>query len=156
MPISNLRIVVIAVVINVLALSGGWVGEAHATKYAGEPYHLSVGGRALGRGGAFTASFPDASSAFWNIASLAQIRKSEVILQHAETFGSLLNHDFAAVAIPSKDSSGWSWGAYFTYLGGSGIPLTVIDSITGRPRVDRVAGHSDWSVAVGGARRGGS
>jgi len=91
-----------------------------ATKYAGEPYHLGVGARALGRGGAFVAARPDASSAFWNIASLSSINRIEVLAQHAEAFGSLLNHDFISVAIPSRTESGWAFGAYGTYLGGGG------------------------------------
>lgn len=124
-----------------------------ATKYAGEPYNLSVGGRALGRGGAFTASYPDASSVFWNIAALAGLRRPEVILQHTETFGSLLNHDFAGVAFPARSPGSWAWGLYGSYLGGGGILLTTRDSTTNRPVVTREARHSDWSFGVGLARR---
>lgn len=126
----------------------GW-----ATKYAGEPYHLGVGARALGRGGAFVAARPDAASAFWNIASLASIDRTEVLAQHAEAFGSLLNHDFVAVAIPSRTESGWAFGAYGTYLGGGGIQLTELDTLRGRPFVTGEENHADWSLSVGMARR---
>lgn len=124
-----------------------------ATKYAGEPYHLGVGGRALGRGGAFVASRPDASSVFWNIASLAALQRPEALAQHAETFGSLLNHDFASVAFPAKSETGWAWGAYATYLGGGGIQITELDTLRGRPEVVREENHGDWSVAFGLAKR---
>jgi hypothetical protein len=125
---------------------------AWATKYAGDPYHIGVGGRALGRGGAATASIPDAAMVFWNIASLTSLQEPEIVLQHAETFGSLLNHDFAAVAVPAREADGWAWGAYGTYLGGGGILLTEYDSTTGRPVLDEETHHGDWSVAFGVAR----
>ncbi|GAB4316886.1 MAG: hypothetical protein Kow0074_05140 [Candidatus Zixiibacteriota bacterium] len=128
---------------------------AEATKFAGEPYHLGVGGRALGRGGAFVASTPDASSTFWNIAALAILQRPEVMAQHAETFGSLLDHDFLAVAVPPGSGSPWAWGIYGTYLGGSGIKITEIDTLRGRPVTVREENHGDWSLAVGLARRTG-
>jgi len=128
-------------------------GNARATKYAGEPYYLGVGGRALGRGGAFVASSPDASSAFWNVAALASLDRPEAMAQHAETFGSLLNHDFAAIVMPVSDSTGWAWGAYATYLGGGGIQLTALDTLTHRPVVTRTENHADWSLAFGLARK---
>jgi hypothetical protein len=126
---------------------------AEATKYAGEPYHLGVGGRALGRGGAFVAARPDASSVFWNIAALADLGRPEAMAQHAETFGSLLNHDFVSVAFPAGDSTGWAWGAYGTYLGGGGIQITALDTLRGRPDVVREENHGDWSLAFGLARK---
>lgn len=128
-------------------------GTAWGTKYAGEPYYLGVGGRALGRGGAFVASRPDASSAFWNIATLAGLQRPEIMAQHSETFGSLLNHDFAAFVMPASDSTGWAWGVYGTYLGGSGIQITALDTVSGRPVVTQTESHADWSFAFGLARR---
>ncbi|MEW5701014.1 MAG: hypothetical protein AB1792_02120 [Candidatus Zixiibacteriota bacterium] len=130
----------------------GHCTDARATKFAGEPYYLGVGGRALGRGGAFVASRPDASVLYWNFAAAAILSRPEILAQHAEAFGSLLNHDFVAVAMP-PGTSGWAWGASIYYLGGSGIQLTVFDSTTGRPRVDRTARHADWALAFGLARR---
>lgn len=127
--------------------------RASATKYAGEPYYLGVGARALGRGGAFVASQPDASSAFWNIATLAGLSRPELMAQHAEAFGSLLNHDFVSIVMPAADSAGWAWGAYATYLGGGGIQLTALDTLTGRPVVTRTENHADWSLAFGLARK---
>ncbi|MBD3297993.1 MAG: hypothetical protein GF341_05000 [candidate division Zixibacteria bacterium] len=126
---------------------------ANATKFAGEPYHLGVGARALGRGGAYVASPPDASSMFWNVASLAVLSRPEAMAQHAETFGSLLDHDFVAVAVPSRPESPWAWGVYGTYLGGSGIKITEVDSLRGRPVAVREENHGDWSLAVGLARK---
>ena len=128
-------------------------GSAFATKYAGEPYYLGVGGRALGRGGAFVASAPDASSAFWNVAALAFLERPEAMAQHAETFGALLNHDFVAFVMPTPDSTGWAWGGYATYLGGGGIQLTALDTLTSRPVVTSSENHADWSLVFGLARK---
>jgi len=128
------------------------VTDAAATKYAGEPYHLGVGARALGRGSAFVSATPDASSIFWNVAALSVLERPQVMAQHAETFGSLLNHDFVAVAAPAGANGSWSWGAYATYLGGGGIQITEIDTLRGRPGVTSEENHSDWSVAFGLAR----
>ncbi|MBI3871590.1 MAG: hypothetical protein HY304_00755 [candidate division Zixibacteria bacterium] len=127
--------------------------SASATKYAGEPYYLGVGARALGRGGAFVAATPDGSSSYWNVASLVALRRPEIMVQHAEAFGSLLNHDFAGIGVPPSTPNGWAWGAYGYYLGGAGIQLTVFDSTTGRPKVDRLARHGDWAIGVALARR---
>ena len=135
----------------VILLAAG--SDARATKYAGEPYNLGVGARALGRGGAFVASRPDASSIYWNVASLAVLERAQVLAQHAETFGSLLNHDIVAFAAPAADSGAWAWGAYATYLGGGGIQITEIDTLRGRPSVTSEESHSDWSVAFGLARK---
>jgi hypothetical protein len=128
-------------------------GPASATKYAGEPYALGAGGRALGRAGAFTAASPDASSAYWNIAALTRLERNEFLVQHAETFGSLLNHEFVAVGVAPRQADGWAWGGYLSYLGGSGIQLTVLDSTTGRPRVVAEASHANWSIVAGAARQ---
>jgi len=125
---------------------------SQATKFAGEPYYVGVGGRALGRGGAFVASLPDASSMYWNVAATTALVRPEIIAQHAEAFGSLLNHDFVALAMP-PGLSGWTWGVCGSYVGGSGIQLTVYDSTTGRPKVEREARHGDWSFAFGLARQ---
>lgn len=131
------------------------VPQASATKYAGEPYNLGAGARALGRGGAFVASRPDASSIYWNVAALAVLDRPQIMAQHAETFGSLLNHDIVAFAAPARANGAWSWGAYATYLGGGGIQITDIDTLRGRPSVTSEESHSDWSVAVGLARKSG-
>lgn len=128
---------------------------APAAKYAGESYHIGVGARALGRGGAFVAARPDASSAFWNIAATAAISEVEIMAQHAEAFGTLLNHDFVAVALPAKGETGWAFGFYGTYLGGGGIQLTEFDSLRGRPVVTGEENHADWSLSAGIARKTG-
>lgn len=130
-----------------------WSTDAYATKYAGEPYFLGVGGRALALGGASVGARPDASSPFWNPASLTALSHAEAMFQHSETFGSLLDHDYIGAVLPAgRIGADWAWGAQIIRLGGGGIQLTDIDSTTGRPRVGDDESHSNWTVGVSAAR----
>ncbi len=130
-----------------------WCGPAHATKYAGEPYYLGVGGRALALGGCGVGARADAASPFWNPASLTSLVRAEAMFQHSETFGSLLDHDYLGGVMPSgRVAEGWSFGLHVMRLGGGGIQLTEIDSTTGRPRVGDEASHSNWTIGVSTAR----
>jgi hypothetical protein len=76
------------------------MGVGGSGKYAGEFLAIGVGGRALGMGGAAVALASDATAGFWNPANLARIDYPQIVLMHNEQFGSLLNHDYGAVAIP--------------------------------------------------------
>lgn len=74
--------------------------ETGVAKYAGEFISLGVGGRALAMGGAFVALANDVTAGYWNPAGLSRITYPQFILMHDEQFGSLVNHDYGAVAIP--------------------------------------------------------
>src|SRR5438046_9685026 len=75
---------------------------AGATKYAGEFMKIPVGARAVGMGGAFVAVADDATSPFWNPAGMVYLPYKEAFLQHAEQFGSLVNHHFGGAVWPTK------------------------------------------------------
>ena len=122
---------------------------SYSAKYAGEPFSLGVGARALAMGGATIAGPFDASAAYWNPAGLNYVSRHNIIAMHAETFGSLLNHDFVAYARHRGDSRFMirSYGFYFYYLGGGGIKITDIDPVTGRPYVVREESHGDFLFA---------
>lgn len=102
----------------VLALLCSPAAFAGSGKYAGEFLAIGVGGRALGMGGAAVALTADATAGFWNPANLARIDYPQFVLMHNEQFGSLLNHDYGAVAIPFGP---------FTSLGLSVIRLGIDD-----------------------------
>jgi len=135
----------------VLLLVAG--GPAHAAKYSGDPYSLGVGARALAMGGATIAGPFDGSAAYWNPAGMSLLGDRRLIGMHAETFGSLLNHDFVAYTDgrPRDGSSVQSFGFYLYYLGGGGIKITQLNEFE-RPYVVREESHSDilLSAAVGG------
>jgi hypothetical protein len=120
----------------------------HAAKYAGEPFYLGVGAQALGMGGAFSAAASDVTAGFWNPAGLAFISSKEAAFMHAETFGSLLNHDYLAFAMP-LGSDGRKFGAVsLTRLGGGGVKITEWDLNTNRPRIIREENHADYQLIL--------
>ena len=83
-----------------LAASGNAYAQTGVAKYAGEFISLGVGGRALAMGGTSVALANDVTAGYWNPAWLSQISYPQFILMHDEQFGSLVNHDYGAVAIP--------------------------------------------------------
>lgn len=97
-------------------------GAQTIAKYAGEFMAIGVGGRALGLGGAHVALANDATAGYWNPAALARINYPEGIIMHDERFGSLINYDFAAVAIPFGPDA--SLALSVLRLGVDGIPDT--------------------------------
>jgi len=122
---------------------------ASAAKYAGDPFSLGVGGRGLAMGGAVVAGPFDATAAYWNPAGLTQLHGRQIGAMHAETFGSLLNHDFVSY-VDARERSGGSlraFGFYLYYLGGGGIKITALDENTNRYYVLREESHADVLLA---------
>src|SRR5205814_8474887 len=97
-----------------------------ATKYAGEFMKIPVGARAIGMGGAFSAVTDDATAPYWNPAGMVYLPYREAMLQHAEQFGSLLNHDVGSVVVPLKGAAGHllAVGGTMIRLGTDNIPIT--------------------------------
>ncbi len=124
-----------------------------AAKYAGEAFSLGVGGRGLALGGAVVAGAFDGTTAYWNPAGMNRLNGRYVVFMHAETFGSLLNHDYISY-LDTRGRSGsliQAFGFYVYYLGGGGIKIT--DTLSnGRPFVVREESHGDYlfSAAVSG------
>jgi hypothetical protein len=85
-----------------------------------------VGARAVGMGGAFAAVADDATSPFWNPAGMVYLPYKEAFLQHAEQFGSLVNHNFGAAVWPMKadDERRSAVGVALTWVGVDDIPIT--------------------------------
>ncbi len=106
-------------------------------KYAGDFMAIGVGGRPLGMGGAFVAIANDVTAGYYNPAGLALINYPEISLMHDERYGSLVNYDYAAVAIPYDTDM--SFGLSIMRLGVDGIPDTrnaLIDRNTGQVITD--------------------
>src|SRR5512143_1234923 len=97
-----------------------------ATKYAGEFMKIPVGARAVGMGGAFSAVADDATAPYWNPAGMVYLPYREAFLQHAEQFGSLVNHNFGGVVMPLKSGADRraALGVTMTGVGVNDIPIT--------------------------------
>jgi hypothetical protein len=155
----KLRAVMAGMVMAATALGGTGVG-----KYAGEFLSLGAGGRALGMGGAAVALASDATAGYWNPAGLSHLVYPQVILMHDEQFGSLVNYDYGAVALPVGSTS--SLALSILRLGVDDIPDTrnagvdINGNVTYDPnqfsRIDptRVTyfNAADWAVYVSYAK----
>ncbi len=108
--------------IVVMLVAGEAIGGTGVAKYAGEFMSLGVGGRALGMGGAFVALANDVTAGYWNPAGLARINYPQIALMHDEQFGSLVNYDYGAVAMPFGANT--SLGFSVIRLGVDDIPDT--------------------------------
>ncbi|MCX6826533.1 MAG: hypothetical protein NTV06_04600 [candidate division Zixibacteria bacterium] len=122
---------------------------SYGAKYAGEPFSLGVGARPLAMGGATIAGPFDGSAGYWNPAGLNHLNGRNFIVMHAETFGSLLNHDFAGYASKKGNAKNFiqAYGFYLYYLGGGGIKITDLNVHTERPFVVREESHADYLMA---------
>jgi len=117
--------------------------SAHATKYAGEFLKVPVGARAVGMGGAFTAVADDATAIWWNPAGMIYLPYKEVLPQHAEKFGSLVNHDFMGFVLPLKGPPSKQSAL------GIGLLRLAVDDILITPRpgsLQPVSGFQDYGT----------
>src|SRR5260221_7794896 len=114
------RVVVAALLCAMSAAPAG------ATKYAAEFLKIPVGARAVGMGGAFVAVADDATSPFWNPAGMVYLPYKEAFLQHAEQYGSLVNHNFGGAVWPMKNGEERrsALGLSLTWVGVNDIPIT--------------------------------
>ena len=110
----------------VLAASLLAAGPASATKYAGEFLKIPIGARAIGMGTSFTAVTDDATAPYWNPAGMVYLPYREVVFQHAEKFGSLLNHDYLGAVLPLGGTTGHqsALGISIIRLATDDIPIT--------------------------------
>lgn len=111
---------------------------ASATKYAAEFLKVPVGPRAIAMGGAFTAVADDATSPHWNPAGMIYLPYREVVFQHAERFGNLLNQDYLSAVFPLGGPEGRT-----AALGVSVVRLAV-DDIAITPRGDQLRAPEDF------------
>ncbi|NOY87983.1 MAG: PorV/PorQ family protein [FCB group bacterium] len=125
------------------------LSSVRSAKYASEAFSLGVGGRGMALGGAVVAGAFDGSAAYWNPAGLNLLNGRYIMAMHAETFGSLLNHDFIAYtdARYSHNSLIKAFGFYIYYLGGGGIKITQLDEFN-RPYVIKEESHGDYLLSA--------
>lgn len=79
--------------------------KAQKKAFVNEYLNLGVGARAFSMGGSNTASTQDVYSGYWNPAGLSRITSDfDLGLMHAEYFAGIFKYDYAALAMPLKDS----------------------------------------------------
>ena len=137
----KLRLILIAVLF--------FCTSANAAKFSGESFSLGVGARGLAMGGAVIAGPFDGTASYWNPAGMNYLNHRHIIAMHAETFGSLLNHDYVAYidSRPREKGKISAFGFYFYYLGGGGIKITQLNQFN-RPFVVREESHADILLAA--------
>ncbi len=99
---------------------------AFATKYAGEFLKIPIGPRAIGLGGAFSAISDDATASYWNPAGMVYLPYKEVMFEHQEKFGNLLNHDYLSMVMPlgGEKTKRSALGVSLIRLSTDNIPIT--------------------------------
>ena len=133
-------------------------------KYAGEFLAIGVGGRPLGMGGAYVAAANDVTAGYYNPAGLINLNYPQVALMHEERFGSLVNYDYAGVAIPyGKDMS---LGLSIIRLAVDGIPdtrnalvdangdgtLNILDDRLDYSKITEFS-NQDWAIYLSFAKK---
>ena len=83
---------------------------AFATKYTAAFLNNSVGARAAGMGGSFTALGLDATTIHWNPAALGRISEPEIVLMHSNQFNNLLKYDSGHFVWPDIGSGSLGLG----------------------------------------------
>ncbi len=139
-----------------LVLSANATAQTGVGKYAGEFLALGVGARALGMGGVAAALVGDVTAGYWNPAGLAKINYPQIAAMHAQSFGNIVNYNYAAVAVPFDENK--SFGLSVIRLGVSDIPDTraAWDDSRNRP-VDNAEnfitrfGAADWAFLLSAA-----
>ena len=91
-----------------LFLTGISFAQTTFGKYAGEFLTLGAGGRAMSLGGANVALVNDVTAGYWNPAGLINVNTTQFSLLHEEHFGSLVNYNYAGIAIPYKQDMSFS------------------------------------------------
>lgn len=133
-------------------------------KYAGEFLAIGVGGRALAMGSAQVAVVNDVTAGYWNPAGLARMNYPQVALMHEEHFGSLVNYNYGAVAIPY--GTDMSFGLSLVRISVDGIPDTrnalydangdgILDIHSDKLDVSKITefSNTDWAAYLTFAKR---
>ena len=134
-----------------------WFVPLMATKYAGEPFSLGFGARALSLGGSFVSISDDPSAVYWNPAGLRQIGGKGLLVMHSEYYGGLLKSDFLSGSIENLFFERSTFGVGIYLLHSSGIKETELidqeDSVySGNVRVKRELNYLVSSLYLSLAR----
>ncbi len=80
--------------------------QSNQAKYGNDFLSTGSGARALGMGSAHVALTNDVTSAYWNVAGLAEIDTPQIMYMHSERFSGIVGYDYGAAAMPLKSNKG--------------------------------------------------
>ncbi|MBO6584907.1 MAG: PorV/PorQ family protein [Gracilimonas sp.] len=80
--------------------------QATQAKYGNDFLTTGSGSRALGMGSAHAALTADVTSAYWNVAGLAEVETPQIMYMHSERFSGIVGYDYGAAALPLKSNNG--------------------------------------------------
>ncbi len=125
--------------------------------FAGDFLTLGSGARLLGMGSASVATVHDATSSYYNPASLTQLTVKEANLMHSEQFGGLENYNSVSIAAPLSETH--FVGITLLHLGVGDIKYTRVWDPSSAPgdsnRVEIASREnaSDYALYISGAKR---
>ncbi|MEX0719758.1 MAG: PorV/PorQ family protein [Balneolaceae bacterium] len=82
------------------------MAQSAQAKYGNDFLSTGSGARALGMGSTHSALTNDVTSAYWNVAGLAQVNSPQVMYMHSERFSGIVGYDYGAGALPLKSDKG--------------------------------------------------
>lgn len=82
------------------------VAQSAQAKYGNDFLSTGSGARALGMGSTHSALTQDVTSAYWNVAGLAQVENPQLMYMHSERFSGIVGYDYGAGALPLKGDKG--------------------------------------------------
>lgn len=97
---------VITALLLAFALPAIGFAQSAQAKYGNDFLSMGSGARAMGMGNAHTALTNDVTSAYWNVAGIANIANPQIMYMHSERFGGIVGYDYGAAAIPLKGDRG--------------------------------------------------
>jgi hypothetical protein len=89
-----------------LAVIAATAADSSATKLAGEFLQTGIGAKALAMGSAYVSVADDASATYWNPAGLVGQDMRQVLLQHSERFGDLVDYNAGVFSRPLSNEEG--------------------------------------------------
>lgn len=116
------KAIIIKLLLWSIFLINPFQAQTKISKYAGEFLTLGAGAQARALGGANVALVNDVTAGYWNPAALVNVNYPQFALVHEEHFGSLVNYNYAGIAIPYKKDMSFSFNVIRLSI--DGIPDT--------------------------------
>lgn len=143
--------------LSILFLALVFPNRLEGTKYAGEPFSLGFGARALAMGASFTAIGEDASTVFWNPGGLTYLTGMNFLFMHGSYFSGAETQEFLAGSFQNALSYRTPLGFSLYFLSSPGIKSTEISGDTipneGNLTVTDTLNYKAYRVTLSSAKK---